>query len=103
MGYGVVQLCDAISGCAKTPFNMGENERGQRYDSLQLILRDADHIDRFMQNHVAPPQPRVIDPIRQNNLSVMERILEGDEEDTTDPEFLHNIALGKAWVQERRN
>ncbi|MEE9452681.1 MAG: hypothetical protein V3V61_08000 [Gammaproteobacteria bacterium] len=55
-GYSVVQLCDAISGCAVTPHNTGDNERGQRYDGLHLILRDGDQIDRFIHNHFNPPQ-----------------------------------------------
>lgn len=103
MGYDAVQLCDAISGCAKTPFNMGENERGQRYDSLQLILRDADHIDRFIQNHVKPPQAKALNPVRQNNLRVMEKMLEKDEATATDPEHLRNIELAKSWVEKRKS
>jgi hypothetical protein len=34
---------------------MGKNDRGQRYDSIDLILRDADHIDRFIANAEKPP------------------------------------------------
>lgn len=41
-------LARAFKGCAATPFNMGQNDNGKRYDSLGLILRDADHIERFM-------------------------------------------------------
>lgn len=47
-GYTVEDLMLAIEGCAASAFHMGENERGQRYDSLTLILRDADHVDKFM-------------------------------------------------------
>lgn len=50
MGYNLDELKQAIDGCANTPFNMGENERGQRYDDIELIFRDATHIDRFMAN-----------------------------------------------------
>ena len=56
-GYTVSQLCDAISGCAQTPHNCGENERGQRYDGLHIILRDADQIERFIHNCHNPPRP----------------------------------------------
>ena len=57
-GYSVAQLCEAINGCAQTPHNLGDNERGQRYDGLHIILRDADQIDRFIQNAKSPPRPQ---------------------------------------------
>jgi hypothetical protein len=57
-GYSVAQLCEAIRGCSMTPHNMGDNERGQRYDGLHVILRDADQIDRFIHNYHHPPQQR---------------------------------------------
>jgi len=55
VGYTVKQLCQAIEGCALTPYNMGDNERGQRYDGLHVILRDGDQIDRFIRHHTHPP------------------------------------------------
>ena len=55
LGYTVEELKKAIDGCALTPFNLGHNERGQRYDDLELILRDASHIDRFIANADNPP------------------------------------------------
>ena len=57
-GYSVDQLCQAITGCSLTPHNLGKNDRGQRYDGLHLILRDADQIDRFIRNAQSPPQLR---------------------------------------------
>lgn len=57
-GYSVAQLCEAIRGCSLTPHNLGDNERGQRYDGLQVILRDADQIDRFIRNAHSPPRRR---------------------------------------------
>lgn len=57
-GYSVDQLCQAIKGCSLTPHNMGSNDRGQRYDGLHVILKDADQIDRFIHNAVSPPQLR---------------------------------------------
>lgn len=55
LGYDVEQLQQAITGCSKTPFNMGDNDRGQVYDRLNLILRDADQIERFINNFHNPP------------------------------------------------
>jgi len=56
MGYTREQLCEAITGCSLTPHNIGQNDRGQRYDGLQVILRDSDQIDRFMHNYHYPPR-----------------------------------------------
>jgi hypothetical protein len=56
LGYSVSDLCEAIAGCSYTPHNMGDNERGQRYDGLHVILRDADQIDRFIRNCKFPPR-----------------------------------------------
>lgn len=56
-GYTVEDLILAVDGCAKTPHNMGQNDRGQEYNDLSLICRDAEHVDRFIQNAQAPPIP----------------------------------------------
>jgi len=56
LGYDVSVLCQAITGCSYTPYNMGNNDRGQRYDGLHVILGDADQIDRFLHNYDHPPR-----------------------------------------------
>ena len=48
LGYSEAQLQTAIAGCAQSTFHRGHNDRGQRYDQLDLILRDAAHIDQFI-------------------------------------------------------
>lgn len=53
-GYTLTQLCQAIQGCALTPHNMGQNERGERYDGLHIIFK-SDNIDRFIRNYNHPP------------------------------------------------
>lgn len=53
--YSAASLCKAVDGCAKTPHNMGDNDRGEVYDDIELILRDAKHIERFMRNAENPP------------------------------------------------
>lgn len=45
--YSVERLQAAIDGCARSPFHQGQNDRNKRYDSLELILRDAQHIEDF--------------------------------------------------------
>jgi hypothetical protein len=50
LGYRIDELKQAIDGCKNTPFNMGKNDRNQVYDDITLVLRDAEHIERFMSN-----------------------------------------------------
>lgn len=50
LGYTISALKQAIDGCKNTPYNMGKNDRNQLYDDIGLILRDAEHIERFMEN-----------------------------------------------------
>ena len=45
--YGVDDCLKAITGCSMSPFHMGANRNKKRYDSLELIFRDADHIEKF--------------------------------------------------------
>lgn len=47
-GYTVEQLCQAIDGCRKSPYHMGQNDRGRPYNGLDLILRGAEKIDQFI-------------------------------------------------------
>ena len=39
--YSIEDLKLAIDGCKNTPYNMGQNDNGQVYDDISLILRDA--------------------------------------------------------------
>jgi len=55
LGYSVDELKTAIDGCSKTPHNMGQNDRGETYDGLHIILKDADNVDRFIRNSNSPP------------------------------------------------
>jgi uncharacterized protein YdaU (DUF1376 family) len=48
MGYPVEDLCAAIDGCRKSPHHMGKNDQGMKYNGLDLILRSADYIDKFI-------------------------------------------------------
>jgi hypothetical protein len=46
--YSVEELKQAIDGCSKSAFHLGQNERGQKYDGIGLILRDAEQIEKFI-------------------------------------------------------
>jgi len=46
--YGVDDCMKAIDGCRKSDFHMGRNKTGRRYDDIELIFRDQDHVERFL-------------------------------------------------------
>lgn len=46
--YGVGDCKLAIDGCSRSDFHMGRNKQKRRYDDLELILRDQDHVERFL-------------------------------------------------------
>jgi hypothetical protein len=56
LGYTVSDLCKAIDGCKASAWHMGENERGKAFNTLELILRDAEKIDSFMGIADTPPE-----------------------------------------------
>lgn len=68
-GYTIGDLCEAITGCALTPYNCGDNQQGERYDGLHIILRDADQIERFMRHCYNPPQPSHNKKLQANALA----------------------------------
>jgi hypothetical protein len=47
-GYTPAQLRTAVDGCAASAWHMGQNDRRTKYNGIELILRDAEHIDRFI-------------------------------------------------------
>lgn len=48
-GYTPQDLQDAISGCYLSEFHQGDNDRGRKFNDLGLILRDAAHVDNFIE------------------------------------------------------
>ena len=47
-GYSVDDLMLAVEGNAASAWHQGENDRRTVFDSLGLILRDADNTEKFM-------------------------------------------------------
>ena len=75
-GYTPADVCRAIRGCAKTPHNMGINDSKTKYNGLGLILRDADHIDRFIRNDAGNARPSAgAETIEQTNARVMAEVM----------------------------
>lgn len=46
-GYTPDQLKTAIRGCRMSPYHMGQNDTGVRYDDLTLICRSGDKVEWF--------------------------------------------------------
>ncbi len=57
--YSPDDLMQAIDGCAASPFHMGQNDRKEKYNGLDLIFRNADKIEGFMGKAInRPVNPR---------------------------------------------
>ena len=48
-GFAVEDLQIAIDGCHISPFHSGENDRGTKYQTLDLIVRDASKVTQFIE------------------------------------------------------
>ncbi len=53
-GYSVDDLCMAVTGWLYSDHHRGHNNRSTVYNSLDLLLRDGDHIDKFVAFHDRP-------------------------------------------------
>lgn len=56
--YSPDDIAKAVVGCSLSPYHMGDNDSGTKYDDLTLIIRDAEHIERFIGFADRPPKPR---------------------------------------------
>jgi hypothetical protein len=50
-GFSASDLCLAVDGLWKSPFHMGENSSNKRFVDLELVCRDAKHVEDFMGLH----------------------------------------------------
>jgi len=55
LGYSVEEIKQAIDGCSLSPFHLGQNDEGKRYDDITLILRDATKVESFIDMSQRPP------------------------------------------------
>lgn len=60
-GRTVDELKQAIDGCASSPFHMGQGPKsdGTVYDDLELICRNNEKLESFMQLYEKPPGKQV--------------------------------------------
>lgn len=70
-GYSEADLCQAISGYLNSPHHMGQNDRNTKYDDIELMLRDAKHIDAGLRFYANPPQ-RGLSTLTRRNVAATE-------------------------------
>jgi len=66
-GITVAQLQRAIDGCRASEWHMGANDRGARFDDLELICRDQSQVAKFIAiadrlGGAAPQAPGALEP-----------------------------------------
>jgi hypothetical protein len=54
--YSEADLCQCITGYTHSPYHTGENDRKTVYDSIELFLKDARHIDTGLKFYREPPR-----------------------------------------------
>lgn len=74
--YEPRQVCEAILGCSRSAWHMGQNDRGEKYNGLNLILRSADHIDKFIE--MASKQTTGPETIEERNARILAEWMAGD-------------------------
>jgi D-ribose pyranose/furanose isomerase RbsD len=47
-GYSVAELVEAVDGMHKSPFHLGQNDQKTKYLSLELCMRSAEQVERFI-------------------------------------------------------
>lgn len=55
--YSVEQITEAIDNCSKSPFHMGENDRNEVFDDIELICRNSEKLERFL--NMTKPEAKV--------------------------------------------
>ncbi len=48
LGFSTEELKQAIEGCASSKWHMGENDQKRQYNGIDLIFRDTEHIEKFI-------------------------------------------------------
>ncbi len=60
-GYTVAELVEAIDGMHKSPFHCGQNKQGTKYLSLELCMRNPEHVESFIMIEKESGKPKMSD------------------------------------------
>lgn len=72
-GFTVADLKRAVDGCASDPFSMGENDRHTPFNDLELICRDAKHVEKFIAIAERRARPPAAVDVRRGYLNAAPR------------------------------
>ena len=56
--YPLKALQQVVDGALKSPWHTGENDKGQKYLKLELLFRDSEKIEQFIEYDENPPRKR---------------------------------------------
>ena len=73
-GYTEEQLTEAVVGCSRSNFHQGQNDKGKIYDGLELIFRDASHVDQFLKLAAGEGEKKLRSRFENKLDSQMERV-----------------------------
>lgn len=54
--HSEADLCQAITGYLNSPHHMGQNDRATVYDDIEVMIRDAKHVDAGLKFYSDPPR-----------------------------------------------
>jgi len=74
-GYSVEDLKLAVDGCHGSPFHCGENDEHRKYQSIELIFRNSDKVDQFL-DLARDSSGACLTPNTQRSQRAAERFLE---------------------------
>jgi len=63
--YSEADLCQSLSGYRNSPFHMGKNDRNTVYVGIELLLKDAKHVDEGLSFYANPPRTDLSDKTRR--------------------------------------
>jgi len=55
--YPLADVVDAVRGWEHSAFHRGQNDAGKKHNELTLLLRDAEHIEKFRDSARGPREP----------------------------------------------
>ena len=82
--HPIEDVLDAVVGWQHEPFYCGENDRGRPFNDLGMLLRDAEHVERF--RDLARHQTIKAEPVNPN------------ERRDADGNITHRHSMGTGWV-----
>lgn len=75
-GYSVPDLCSAIDGIHKSPFHCGQNDKGAKYQALELCMRSGDKVAGFMEHATTRAGPVLSEKSMRTQSAIDQFVLE---------------------------